>query len=90
MRTFPRGQQVKNAPPERAAKPIRPLTAAAALAAAVLIAGCSSSVQTPLPSLSPSSSTSMSESEQKEAVKELNRLRTSSEQDAIRSIEESR
>ncbi|HIF08763.1 MAG TPA: hypothetical protein EYQ81_02215 [Sneathiellales bacterium] len=60
------------------------------LALAALGAGCSSGIQTPLPDLRPSGSTAMSHQQQKEAVDELNRLRSTHEQDAVRTIEESR
>lgn len=87
MRTIPRGQRWKKDAP---ARPLGPLALAAALGVAVLSAGCSSSIQTPLPSLSPAASSSMTESEQQKAVNEMNQLRATHEQDAARSIEESR
>lgn len=90
MRTIPRGQRWKKSRKVRPAGRVAPLAAAAALAVAALSAGCSSSIQTPLPSLAPSSSSAMSQHEQAQAVDELNRLRATHEQDAARSIEESR
>lgn len=97
MRNKPRGQCRKDDVPARSAtslslsKNLSPgLLLAAALGAAALAGGCSSSIQTPLPSLSPSASTSLSQRQKDEAVDELNRVRASHEQDAARSIEESR
>jgi len=90
MRKIVRGQSRRMPRPTGTARPFRPLMAAAWLTVAVLGAGCASSVQTPLPDLRPSGSTAMSNQQQKQAVDELNRLRTTHEQDAARTIEESR
>ncbi len=56
----------------------------------LLIGGCSTSIQTPLPDLGPTSSTALSQEERKKAVDELNRVRATHEQDAEQQIEQSR
>ncbi len=56
----------------------------------LLLGGCSTSIQTPLPDLGPTSSTALSPEERKKAVDELNRVRVTHEQDAEQQIEQSR
>lgn len=62
----------------------------AGLLLAVSMTACSTSVQTPLPDLTPVSSSSLSQEEQQKAVEELNRKRATHEQDAEKQIEQSR
>jgi hypothetical protein len=62
----------------------------AAVLALVLLGGCSTSIQTPLPDLGPTASTSLSQEERKKAVDELNEVRATHEQDAERQIEQAR
>lgn len=55
------------------------------------LAGCASSISTPLPDLGASTTTgSLSQQEQKAAVEDLNRQGATHEQDAERQIEQSR
>jgi len=56
----------------------------------LLLGGCSTSIQTPLPDLGPTSSTALTQEERKKAVDELNRVRATHEQDAEQQIEQSR
>ncbi len=63
---------------------------AAALALAILGGGCSTSINTPLPDMTPVGSTSLSQEQQKQAVEELNQKRVTHEQDAEAQIEQSR
>lgn len=62
----------------------------AGLLLALSMTACSTSVQTPLPDLTPVSSSSLSQEEQQKAVEELNRKRATHEQDAEKQIEQSR
>jgi hypothetical protein len=60
-------------------------------AALAVLAGCSSSISTPLPDLGSSAKTgSLSQQQQKAAVEDLNRQGATHEQDAERQIEQSR
>lgn len=75
---------------EGAAGRLGPLLAGVGLTLALLVGGCGTAIETPLPDVRAVGSTALSQSERAKAVKELNEKRATHEQDAEQQIEQSR
>jgi hypothetical protein len=74
----------------RASRAFRAARLAAALGGAVLAAGCSTAIQTPLPDLKPAASTSLTQAEKNKAMTDLTHKAQTHTQDAEQQIEQAR
>ena len=69
---------------------VRALLGFTVFALVVASGGCGTTTETPLPGLGPVGASSLTNAQQKMAIQELNNMKATHEQDAIRHIEQSR